>query len=247
MLPDIDDGPRRSEDSLALCRLAAELGTHTITATPHVSWTYPNTAHGIAARVDEINRQLHAAEIDVMVLTGAEVAISKAVEMADEELAALRLGGGPWLLAEPPFTPGAASLESMIHTLRARGHNLLLAHPERCPVFLRDRSMLERLVDDGVLVSVTAGAFTGRFGKESMRFAEGLLRDGLVHNVASDAHSTGRRPPGMGRELQEAGFGDQVDWLCDAVPRALLAGTELPPRSAPLPQRKSGLARLFKA
>lgn len=233
--------------SLEICRASAALGVSTIVATPHVSWDYPNTAQDIAARVAALNSELTKQSIAINVLAGAEVAISKAVEMDDAELTALRLGGGPWLLAEPPFSPSAAGLDTMIHQLRTRGHQLIIAHPERCPTYLKDRAGLERLVADGVLLSLTAGSFRGQFGKDSKRFATSLLAEGLAHNVASDAHSTGRRRPGMRDELNDAGFGAQTDWLCRAAPQALLEGKPLPPRPAPAPARKGSLSRLFKA
>jgi protein-tyrosine phosphatase len=246
VLPDIDDGPRGLEDSLALCRASAALGVTTIVATPHVSWEWNNKAADIARRCANLNTSLREAGIPITVLGGAEVAISKAVEMDDDALRALCLGGGPWLLAEPPFTPGAAvGLDTMVHSLRARGHRLILAHPERCPSYLRDRPKLEALIRDGVLVSLTAGSLRGQFGRESKRFADGLIRDGLAHNVASDAHGVGRRRSGMADELRSAGFADQTDWLCRAVPQALIEGTALPPRPRAA-TRKGGLSRLFR-
>lgn len=246
VLPGVDDGPRELEDSLALCRASAKLGVTKIVATPHVSWEYDNTAADISGRCVELNAELAAAGIDLTVMPGAEVAISKAVELDDEELRALRLGGGPWLLAEPPFTPSAAiGLEAMIHSLRSRGHQLLIAHPERCPAFLENRARLKLLVDDGSLCSVTAGALVGRFGKHSRRFAEDLIAEGLAHNVASDAHGLGRRPPGMAKEIRTAGLASQTAWLCQAAPQAILAGTALPAR--PPIERRSTLKRLFKA
>jgi protein-tyrosine phosphatase len=244
VLHGIDDGPRELEGSLAICRASAELGVKTIVATPHVSWTYENESRNIAARVEFLNEQLRRAHIDLEILTGAEVSIFKAVEMTDEELHALCLGGGPWMLAEPPFTAGAAGLDKMISQLRARGHNLLIAHPERCPSYLLDRSQLEQLVGDGVLLSITAGSLAGRFGKDSKRFAEGLLRDGMVHNVASDAHDLQRRPPGMSGELADAGYGALTSTLCDEIPRALIEGST-PPRPQAVAPPKRGLSRLF--
>lgn len=244
VLHGIDDGPRELEGSLAICRASAALGVKKIVATPHVSWTYENESGDIGARVEFLNEQLRRAHVDVEILTGAEVSIFKAVEMADDELRALCLGGGPWMLAEPPFTAGAAGLDKMISQLRDRGHNLLIAHPERCPSYLLDRSQLEHLVADGVLLSITAGSLAGRFGKESKRFSEGLLRDGMVHNVASDAHDLQRRPPGMSAELADAGYGALTSALCYETPAALIEGSPPPrPQSAPPPRR--GLSRLF--
>ena len=246
MLPDIDDGPRGLEDSLALCRASAALGVTTIVATPHVSWEWDNKAADIARRCADLNEALRANDIAISILPGAEVAISRAAELDDDALRALRLGGGPWLLAEPPFTPGTAvGLDTMIHTLRARGHQLILAHPERCPSFLNDRPKLEALIGDGVMISLTAGSLRGQFGRDSKRFADGLIRDRLAHNVASDAHGVGRRHPGMADELRSSGFADQTDWLCRAVPQAMIDGTALPPRP-PAAARKRGLSRLFR-
>jgi len=78
------------------------------------------------------------------------------------------------------------------------------------------------------------------------RFAEELVRDELVHNVASDAHDTRGRPPGMGAELERAGLEPLADWLVRAVPEAILAGGEIRPRPFFVPPGEPvarGLAR----
>ena len=68
------------------------------------------------------------------------------------------------------------------------------------------------------------------------------MRDGMVHNVASDAHDDTRRPPGIAPELEQAGFGPLSDWLTRAVPGAILAGTEIPPRPVVEPRRREAAA-----
>jgi protein-tyrosine phosphatase len=90
--------------------------------------------------------------------------------------------------------------------------------------------MLERLVDGGALTSVTAGSLDGRFGRSARAFALGLIRDGIVHNVASDAHDETRRPPSIALELGRSGLGGLVNWLTEGVPAAILGGDDLPPR-----------------
>jgi protein-tyrosine phosphatase len=231
VLAGIDDGPETIEGSLALARVAAELGTDTIVATPHVSFSYPNSSAAIARLVRETNAALIDAGLALNVLAGAEIAMSQAVDMDAEELAALSLGGGPWLLIECPFTSVAIGLDTLILELEDAGHRIVLAHPERCPAFQRDPEVLESLVQGGVLTSITAGALVGRFGGTVKRFALQLVEAEMVHNVASDAHDTGQRKPGMAEELQRAGLGGLVEWLTDSVPAALLAGEEsLPPR-----------------
>jgi protein-tyrosine phosphatase len=231
VLAGIDDGPTTIEGSLALGRAAAAAGTHTIVATPHVSWTYSNDADTIRSLVVEANAAFAAAGLTVEVVPGAEIAITRVPELAPEELSALALGGGPWLLIEFPFTSVAVGLDAMVLDLQDQGHRIVLAHPERCPAFHRDPRMLETLVDAGVLTSITAGSLVGRFGSTVQRYALGLVEGELVHNVASDAHGAGERRPGMTAELDQAGLSPLADWLTRAVPSAILEGQEtIPPR-----------------
>jgi protein-tyrosine phosphatase len=235
VLPGIDDGPASLDDSLALVRAAAAAGTSTIVATPHVSWDMPNEAGTIAQLVDELNARLEREQIDVRVRRGAEVAITRAVDLSDAELNALSLGGGPWVLVEPPFSPLVAGLESLLEGLQAQGHKIVIAHPERCPAFHRDPDALVRLVETGMLTSITAGALSGRFGRDVRRFARTLVQEGLAHNVASDAHDAVSRPPGIAEDLRRAGYDGLAHWVAQDVPAAILAGEAIPPRPS-LPQ-----------
>ena len=231
VLAGIDDGPETIEGSLALARAAEQRGIDTIVATPHVSWRYGNDAATIAGLVEQTNDALAQAGIAVRVLSGAEIAMSRALDVPSEELQALTLGGGPWLLLECPFTSVATGLDALIGELEKAGHGVVLAHPERSPAFQRDPQMLESLVRSGVLTSITAGSLVGRFGSPVKRFALSLVEAGLVHNVASDAHDAEQRRPGIADELREAGLEAMTEWLAEGVPRALLDGADsLPPR-----------------
>jgi protein-tyrosine phosphatase len=249
VLPGVDDGPETLADSLELCRSAVAAGTQTIVATPHVSWDWPGvTSHVVADGVARVNEALRAEGIDLEVRPGAEIAMTRASDLSDEELVALRLGGGPYLLIECPYAPASAGFDSILSGISDRGHQVVLAHPERCPAFQRDPARLRALVEGGMLTSFTAGAFTGRFGRDVGRFARQRLEEGLVHDIASDGHGAGmRRPASIGPELEEAGFGESADWHARAVPLAILDGTPLPPAPAPPPapprRRALGLFR----
>lgn len=234
ILPGIDDGAPTLKDTLAMARAAVAAGTKTMVATPHVSWEWPdNNAALIASKVDEVNDALRGEELDLEVRPGAEIAMSRASELDDEELRALRLGGGPWLLVECPFVSSAAGFDLALSDLQARGHQVVLAHPERCAAFQRDPEALRGFLSSGMLSSITAGSLIGRFGRTVKAFSEHLMRTGLVDNVSSDAHDAGpRRDPAIAPVLDSAGFGAQADWLGRAVPLAVLSGTRIPPRPA---------------
>ena len=239
VLPGIDDGPETIEESIAIARAAAATGTRLIVATPHVSWRYQNDSATIARLTDELNERLRQEQIAVEIRPGAEIAMTRAADIEPDELTRLRIGDGPWLLLEPPFTPSVTGLDGVVGTLLSAGHRVVLAHPERCPGFHREPSTLESLVRAGALTSITAGSLVGRFGGEVRRFARMLVKRGLVHNVASDAHDTVRRPPGIAAALEEAGLGALADWLARSVPAAILGGEPIPPRPAE-PGRETG-------
>ena len=115
---------------------------------------------------------------------GGELAPTRVAELDDETLRDLSLGGGPYLLFECPFSPRADDLEQLIYDLQDRGWRILLAHPERSGAFHRSPGRLARLVTDGALVQVTAGALAGQFGQTARRFSVDALREGLVHVLA---------------------------------------------------------------
>jgi protein-tyrosine phosphatase len=230
ILPGIDDGPNAMEDSLALARAAQACGTHVMVATPHVSWHYPNEAATVERLTDSLNERLRMERIAIEVRAGAEIAMTRIEEIEPHELARLRLGEGPWVLLEPPFTPIVTGLEGIVASLHGAGYRVVLAHPERCPAFHRDPAMVESLVRGGVLTSVTAGSLVGSFGGEVRRFSRRLFEQGLVHNVASDAHDATKRPPGIATELAQAGLEALADWLAREVPSAILSGGDIPPR-----------------
>lgn len=227
-LPGIDDGPETIEASIELMRAARTAGIDTVVATPHVNSRTPNDAHTIAVLTAELNEQLAQAQIDVNVLAGAEIAITQLAEIDPAELSRLTLGGGGWLLIEPPFTPVATGLEGLVFGLLREGHSVVLAHPERCAALQRDREVVPRLVDGGVLMSITAGSLAGRFGSEVRHYALELAQAGLVHNVTSDAHDVSKRRPGLLEEIERARLAPLADWLTQDVPAAILSGDDIP-------------------
>jgi protein-tyrosine phosphatase len=244
VLPGIDDGPETIEGSVAFARAAVAAGMDTLVATPHVSWRYQNDAETIARLVGEVNARLSQEEIALEVRPGAELAMTRLIDVEPAELAQLGLGGGSWLLVEPPFTQVVTGLESIVGDLLRRGHRVLLAHPERCHGLRRDPRILESLVAAGVLTSITAGSLLGQFGGEVRRFSLQLAKQGMIHNVASDAHDHSQRPPGITDALERAGLGPLADWLTCEVPAAILADADVPPRPLHAPS-DGGLRRRF--
>jgi protein-tyrosine phosphatase len=223
-----------------------EHGVDVVVATPHVRPDLPsNDSRLIASRTALLGKLIDAHRLPLRVVAGAEVDLAHACTLNDTELAALTLGDGPWLLVEAPLKATAVDAEVLLGLLRSRGHRVVIAHPERSAQFLRRPEWLRALVADGVLTQVTASALTGAFGSPVRRFARWMVEERLAHVVASDAHDTVRRTPGMLDHLEQAGLADIAPWVTSELPAAILAGqTAVPRPPAPANQQHRRPPRL---
>lgn len=237
ILPGLDDGPASLDAAVAMARIAVAAGTRAIATTSHVNRGFGLRPADLERARSALAARLAEEEIELELLAGGEIAPDRLPRLDDAALRAFALGGGPYVLLECPFAPVGTTMEPLVAGLRARGFEVLLAHPERSATFQRDLDRLAALVDRGALAQVTTGALTGDFGTTAGRAATAMLERGLVHVLASDAHSPVHRPP----DLRAAGLDpEQLGWMAAAVPAAILDGTPLPERP-PLPRRRRRL------
>ena len=248
ILPGLDDGAPAMADSVEIARRAAEDGTRTIVATPHVREDHPYELGEIEVRTRAVNARLEEEDVAVRVVPGAEVALTRIADLDDSELAGVCLGQGPYMLVESPYLPATALLEAAIDDLQERGFRPVLAHPERSPTFMGDRRRLAALVERGVACSITAGSMAGQFGGEVQRVTRSIFERGLVHNVASDSHDPFARPPiltegFMALDAELPGLLDAMAWFTQEVPAAIVAGEAVPAGSWPPPRQRRSWRR----
>jgi protein-tyrosine phosphatase len=226
-LPGIDDGPRDWDEAVALCRGAAADGVTTIVATPHVlrdRWSNEN-----AATRDELLVKLNALLGGTpVVLPGCEYFFSAdGLELWTQGAAGplTGLNRSSYLLVEFPATRIPEQAEAVLYEMMLVGVRPVIAHPERNLVFAEQPDRLQRFVDMGALVQVTASSITGGFGRAASGAADTFFRRGLVHVVASDAHSMDRRPPSMSsaREAVKERWGSEAEsMLFESMPCAIV-------------------------
>jgi len=216
---------------------ASAAGTTTMVATPHIDHHWRVRPEAIPQRAAALRAALRDEDIELQIIVGAEIALSRLVDLSAEQLRGMRLGRGPYLLIESPLDNAAGDFDALLLHIRRRGESIVLAHPERSPLFQQQPERLASLVEEGLLCSISTGSLRGDFGQLVRRFTIELLRDGLVHDVASDAHDNQRRPPGLHGALEELehelpGIAGQSEWLTRLAPAAILSGERLPPRPA---------------
>ncbi len=199
ILPAVDDGAADLDDALAMCRLAAEDGCTAIVATPHLRHEFwRNRDRQRLEREWRRIRGLMDGIIDIHL--GGEIAVNSESCSEMSRLPAsdlLSLAGSRYLLLE--LHPGAMGPdpEELIHELIVSGWWPVIAHPERIPWLAGDPGYLRALLDLGALSQVTAMSVCGRAGRFAFDCTRRMLDTGMVHFIASDAHDTAIRPPGL--------------------------------------------------
>jgi len=225
ILPELDDGSLSLQDSVAMARQAQEDGIETVCATPHIRHDHDVHIPEIAARAAALNRTLAEEGVAVAVVPGGEVAQSAADRLTEEELRCVTLGGsGGWVLLEPAPGPIGGDLGEVAERLQERGARTIVAHPERhAGADLQER--LRGLVAMGCLVQWTA-EFVALAQPDDLVLE--WARDGLVHLLGSDAHSSlAGRPVRLAagyERLRGVCSDGWVEWMADTAPRAILAG-----------------------
>ena len=197
ILPYLDDGPETIEESVELCKIAANDGIKTIVATPHSKdGVYETKSVDILKTVDVLNLKLKENQIDIKILPGAEVHISEGLVESIKSGDVLTINNsGKFILFELPFLFIPPGTDKFIFNLKANGIVPIIAHAERLSAFQRNPELVEQLVKIGARVQVNAHGLTKRANRRERKCAEWLLRNELVHFIASDTHSLKGRPP----------------------------------------------------
>jgi protein-tyrosine phosphatase len=237
ILPGLDDGSRDLDDSVGMARQGIADGIEVIAATPHIHPRHAVVIGELEERVAQVNAELARQRVDVRVVTGGEVSEPMLDQLDEDDLRRVSLGGGGWILVEPRPGPLSDHLELAVDALTRRGFRSLVAHPERhAGGDFRER--MEGLVAAGALIQVTAALIAD--GPAAPVMLE-LAALGLVHVLASDAHSSRAGRPvklshGMARLRELPPFAPYAEWAVRDGPAAILAGEDVMPPLAPLPE-----------
>ena|SRR2546426_1829486 len=205
ILPGVDDGPETMGESLALARVLVQEGVHMAIATPHYNDEFPQRSAGeIRERVNDMQQELDRHNIPLRLLAGHEALIKPGLVEDIQSGRLATLNGSRYLLLELWNSTWIPETEREMFELRAYSLVPIIAHPERYRAIQQDPARLTALLQQGVLTQLTANSLVGLSGKTTRRCAETLLKKGLIHCIASDAHSLQKRQPSITRGLQRA-------------------------------------------
>jgi protein-tyrosine phosphatase len=205
ILPGIDDGSQDDATSLEMARIAVADGIRILACTPHVyPGLYENDTRGIRQRVAALQSKLDAAGIALEFTFGADAHLTPALLGRLKDGTAPSLHGGRYFLLEPSHHVVPPRFEQSVFSFTTAGYVPLITHPERLSWIEGQYRVMSSLVRSGAWIQVTAGSLAGRFGNSAQYWAERMLDDGIVHVLATDAHSIAQRAPLLAEGMRAA-------------------------------------------
>lgn len=256
LLPGIDDGAKNLEASLEMARIAAADGIRVMACTPHIyPGVYENDSTGILAAIERLQAALGEAGIDLKLTCGADAHVSPELPQRLKNGSVPRLGHSRYFLLEPPHHVAPPRFDEFVFNLLAAGYVPVVTHPERLTWIEQHYPTFVELVRQGAWMQVTSGSLTGRFGSRPRYWGERMVDEGLVHILATDAHSVNGRPPLLaeGRDAAARIVGEEEAWHMVTTRPAGILDDVLPGRMPPLPERQRSrkprnlFSRLFAA
>jgi protein-tyrosine phosphatase len=134
---------------------------------------------------------------------------------------------GQYLMVEFEFQGIPYHAEDVLFQLMTRGIIPIITHPERNFEIGQRPQRYGEMIRRGCLGQVTAMSLTGGFGAGVKRIAEKLLKNRLVHIIASDTHSVTERPPILSlavREAEKMVGKEEAQKMVTEYPQAILEG-----------------------
>lgn len=212
ILPNIDDGPGKVDDSVAMAKALSDAGFTQVYCTPHLikgfyeadSQTVKTALHALQDRLDEEN-------INIKLFPGREYYLDEFLGNYLKD--PLLLGETRFVMIEIPNHADPDFTKETLFRIKRGGLVPMISHPERCSLLTVDQkkppfwlrfiktswrkksaeqegtSLLDYLKDIGCAFQANLGSFAGWYGPDARTSAEYLQQNNFFTHFGTDAHS----------------------------------------------------------
>jgi protein-tyrosine phosphatase len=229
ILPEVDDGSKSWDISVAMCRMAAADGiTHQV-ATPHANDRYHYDRVYLQSLVDHLQSLVGST---LKLELGCDFHLSyENLQAVLADPARYAIGSTQYMLVELSNYSVPQQTTDCFTQLGDRGITAIITHPERNPILRENLQRVVEWAEQGCVIQMTGSALTGFWGERVRRAALWLLEHNAVHVLATDAHDTEKRVPVLSAARDAAAeiCGEDVaDALVDGNPAAIVQSQPLP-------------------
>ena len=229
ILPASDDGVKTPEEARTMAHIAAMSGVDTIIITPHCNLPEAALDNYISMdlfhRMSSFRDKISATGNPIRFYPGAEIFYTPEVPALLRKGLLPHLAGSRYVLVEFRFNAAPDDIRCGLETIREANCIPVLAHPERYSAVQAAPIMVDDWIEDGTVIQINKDSLLGDMGKKSRRAACWLLDNGLVHVIASDAHSATSRSPALASvyELVESAYNSAyADRLLEENPMKII-------------------------
>lgn len=189
VLPGIDDGAKKIEDSKFLLESMIKLGFSKVITTPHtMKNVWDNTNSTIKKAFQEVQEKLPNLSNQVAIHAASEYFLDENLIQLVQQEKLLTLKDNI-ILVEISYLNPPIQLYEILFELQLKGYQLVLAHPERYTYFHSNRKEYAKLKKAGCLFQLNLLSTIGYYGKDVAASADFLLKENLYNFVGSDIHN----------------------------------------------------------
>ncbi len=196
LLPEADDGAEDISQARQMLRLAWKNGTRTMILTPHYRGIYKrNTSAYLQEKFAYLAEMIEGDFPGMQLYLGNEIHYQAEIPDFLTDGMILTLAGSHYVLLEFEGSVTRSQVITGVTETSLHGFNPIIAHAERYDIFRKDPTLLEEVLELGVLIQLNASSVMGKHGSDVKRFCHKLLKAHNAHFIASDAHDRKNRPP----------------------------------------------------
>lgn len=192
ILPYTDDGATDINASLDMAKKAEKLGYDGVFATSHYI-IHDNEIENktFINNIKKLNEMFEIENINVKVYEGNEIFFTNDIVKLIKEKKVSTLANSRYVLVELPLFNSIIPMNvyDEFNKLQDAGFTPILAHPERYDFVTKNFKSLINLIESGILLQSNIGSITGKYGKDAKKNIEKMLKNNMVHFLATDSHN----------------------------------------------------------
>ena len=195
ILPNVDDGSKSIEETIAILKRAEKAGFNTICFTPHYAEPqYLNSKQQNEKILEQVKEKIKVYDIQIDVLLGNEVFIRPNIENLLQNQQITTLANTQYVLIEVPMFQELPQeiIKSMLDTVKQKGFKVVIAHPERYISIQKNPSKILEYFGEDVIFQGNYASILGAYGKDAQKTIKKLLKDKMIHYFSSDIHHLDR-------------------------------------------------------
>lgn len=198
LLPEVDDGAADMEETVLMLNLAKDQEIRTIIATPHFGLgSKEKSTEELRECMERVQQEATSIDPAIKIYLGNELYYRESVLEEVIKGNALTLAGSRYVLIEFSIRVDYKSLYQGLNKFILAGYAPILAHVERYRCLMEEESRIDEIRELGVYIQMNGSSLLGNFFDKSVRQHRRLLKNRLLHFIASDCHNTSTRAPNL--------------------------------------------------